>query len=50
MNKIVKRPWGNYVVLAKSKDFLIKKIKIKHNHRKKSEPKINKKETNYIDK
>ena len=29
MNKIVKRPWGTYVVLAKSKDFLLKKIKIK---------------------
>ena len=28
MNKIVKRPWGTYVVLAKSKDFLLKKIKI----------------------
>lgn len=26
MNKIIKRPWGTYVVLARSKDFLIKKI------------------------
>ena len=26
MKKITTRPWGNYAVLAKSKDFLIKKI------------------------
>ena len=29
MNKIFKRPWGTYVILAKSKNFLLKKIKIK---------------------
>ena len=28
MNKIVKRPWGTYIVLAKSKDFLLKKITV----------------------
>ena len=26
MKKLVIRPWGNYTVLAKSKDFLLKKI------------------------
>ena len=26
MKTIVSRPWGNYIVLAKSKNFLIKKI------------------------
>ena len=26
MSKLVKRPWGTYAVLAKSKDFLLKKI------------------------
>ena len=26
MNKLCKRPWGTYTVLAKSKDFLLKKI------------------------
>ena len=29
MSKIIKRPWGAYVVIAKSKDFLLKKITIK---------------------
>ena len=28
MSKLVKRPWGNYTVLAKSKDFLLKKITV----------------------
>ena len=28
MNKLVKRPWGTYTVLAKSKDFLLKKITV----------------------
>ena len=28
MSKLVKRPWGSYNVLAKSKDFLLKKITI----------------------
>ena len=28
MSKLVKRPWGNYTVLAKSKDFLLKKIMV----------------------
>ena len=28
MSNTVKRPWGSYIVLAKSKDFLLKKIKI----------------------
>jgi mannose-6-phosphate isomerase-like protein (cupin superfamily) len=28
MSNIVKRPWGSYLVLAKSKIFLIKKIKV----------------------
>ncbi len=27
MKFLVKRPWGNYIVLSKSKDFLLKKIK-----------------------
>ena len=26
MSKLVKRPWGTYTILAKSKDFLLKKI------------------------
>ena len=26
MNKLIKRPWGNFTVLARTKDFLIKKI------------------------
>ena len=26
MTKIIKKPWGSYVVLSKSKNFLIKKI------------------------
>ena len=29
MKIIVKRPWGNYIILSKSKDFLLKKITIK---------------------
>ena len=29
MSKIIKRPWGGYVVIAKSKDFLLKKITVK---------------------
>ena len=29
MSKIIKRPWGAYVVIAKSKDFLLKKITVK---------------------
>ena len=29
MSKIIKRPWGAYVVIAKSKDFLFKKITVK---------------------
>ena len=29
MSKIIKRPWGAYVVIAKSKDFLLKKINVK---------------------
>ena len=28
MSKLVKRPWGTYTVLAKSKDFLLKKITV----------------------
>ena len=28
MSNIVKRPWGSYLILAKSKIFLIKKIKV----------------------
>ena len=28
MSKLVKRPWGTYNVLAKSKDFLLKKITV----------------------
>ena len=29
MTKSIKKPWGSYVVLSKSKDFLIKKIIVK---------------------
>ena len=29
MTKSIKKPWGSYVVLNKSKDFLIKKIIVK---------------------
>ena len=29
MSKIIKRPWGAYVVIAKSKDFLLKKMTVK---------------------
>ena len=29
MSKIVKKPWGTFVVIAKSKDFLLKKMTIK---------------------
>ena len=29
MSKIIKRPWGAYVIIAKSKDFLLKKITVK---------------------
>tara|TARA_B100000579_G_scaffold427753_1_gene436830 strand:+ start:176 stop:526 length:351 start_codon:yes stop_codon:yes gene_type:complete len=29
VTNIIKRPWGNYIVLSRSKNFLIKKIKIK---------------------
>ena len=29
MTKYIKKPWGSYVVLNKSKDFLIKKIIVK---------------------
>ena len=29
MSKIVKKPWGAYVVIAKSKDFLLKKMIVK---------------------
>ena len=29
MNKNVKKPWGSYNILSKSKDFLIKKITVK---------------------
>tara|TARA_Y100000996_G_scaffold404276_1_gene378199 strand:- start:2387 stop:2737 length:351 start_codon:yes stop_codon:yes gene_type:complete len=28
MSAIVKRPWGSYNIIAKSKDFLIKRIKV----------------------
>ena len=28
MNNVVKRPWGTYTVLAKSKDYLLKKPKL----------------------
>ena len=28
MSKLVKRPWGTYSVLAKSKDFLLKRITV----------------------
>ena len=28
MSKLVKRPWGTYTILAKSKDFLLKKITV----------------------
>ena len=28
MTKLVKRPWGSYAILAKSKDFLLKKITV----------------------
>ena len=29
MKKLVSRPWGNYLILSKSKNFLIKKIIVK---------------------
>ena len=29
MSKIIKKPWGSYVVIVKSKDFLLKKIIVK---------------------
>ena len=29
MSNIIKRPWGSYVVIAKSKDFLLKKLTVK---------------------
>ena len=29
MTNIIKRPWGNYIVIAKSKDYLLKKITVK---------------------
>ena len=29
MTKSIKKPWGSYVVLSKSKDFLVKKIIVK---------------------
>ena len=28
MNRTVKRPWGSFTVISKSKDYLIKKIKV----------------------
>ena len=29
MTKIIKRPWGSYIVIAKSKDYLLKKLTVK---------------------
>lgn len=29
MTNIIKRPWGSYIVIAKSKDYLLKKITVK---------------------
>ncbi|MDC3097315.1 mannose-6-phosphate isomerase, partial [Alphaproteobacteria bacterium] len=29
MTKSIKKPWGSYVILSKSKDYLIKKIIVK---------------------
>ena len=46
MTKIIKKPWGSYIVLNKSKDFLLKKLVIKpegvlsyqsHNYRSENE-------------